>query len=127
MFRIEEHTMKRKYSASFFLLGLLQTAIRYVFILLIGLFFLIIGYFGIKIFRSIGTAALIFYALLCIVEQLKIRSLSLKQSGNPEFNEFMNSILGIRNHDENDPPTFDELMKRKIEASKENDDSDHVE
>jgi len=114
--------MKRKYSLSMFLLGLMQTAIRYIFLLLVGVLFLIIGYFGIKVFNSIGIAAIIFYALLCIVEQLKIRSMSLKQSDNQEFNRFMDSILGIRNNDDKDPANLEELIKREIDPSGNDDD-----
>ena len=113
--------MKRKYSLSMFLLGLLQTAIRYFLLLLIGIVFLIVGNFGIKVLKSMGLATILFYTILCFVEQLKIRSMSLKQSDNQEFNEIMDSILGIRSNNDEDPVSFEELIKRKNDPSNKDD------
>jgi hypothetical protein len=93
--------MKRKYPMSIFIIGIIQNLVKYVFIGLVGVLFLIIGFFGNDIFITIGRIILICYFILCVMEQFIIRSASLKESSNPEFNEFMDAAFGIDNQDEN--------------------------
>lgn len=92
--------MKRKYPMSFFIMGILQNLVRYAFIGLIGALFLIIGTFGADICKTIGIIIFICYFLLCFIEQFIIRFVSLKESNNPEFNEFMDGAFGVSNQDE---------------------------
>lgn len=103
--------MKRKYSVSFFLLGILQNLIRYFLIGLIGLIFLIIGVIGVPVCKIIGTIVLACYLLLSIIEQFVIRSASLKESDNPEFNQFMDAAFGVNNQDENALSSHEKIAK----------------
>lgn len=107
--------MKRKYPVSYFILGVFQNFVRYFLIGLIGIVLLVIGFIGVHICKIVGTIVLLCYVLLCIIEQLFIRSASLKQSDNPEFNQIMDSLFGVENHDENNSSFF-EILEDKMKA-----------
>ena len=93
--------MERKYPVSFFFLGVFQNCIQYFFLGLIGLILLIIGVIGVHICKIIGVIVLVCYFSLCIIKQLFIRSASLKESDNTEYNKFMDGAFGENKHDEN--------------------------
>lgn len=92
--------MRRKYPIWFFLFGLLQNMTRYILIGLTGIVLWIIGLFGVDICKTIGAIVLGIYLLICIVEQFIIRSATLKESDNPELNEFFDQAFGIENQEQ---------------------------
>lgn len=93
--------MKRKYPLSFFLFGILQNLIRYLFIGFIGLVLLVVGFFGVHFCKIIGAIVIICYFLQCIIEQFLIRFAALKESDNAEFNNFMDNAFGNNDCDNN--------------------------
>lgn len=115
--------MKRKYPMSFFVIGIMQNLVKYVLIGLIGALFLIIGFFGTDMCITIGIIVLICYFLLCVIEQFIIRSSILKESSSPEFNEFMDSVFGVNNQDENTLSSHQKIInivEEKIKSQSSN-------
>lgn len=102
--------MNRKYPMSFFIIGLLQNLVKYAFIGLISAILLIIGFLGVDICKIIGTIILAVYFLLCVIEQIFIRSAIIKESDNPEFNKFMDQAFGF-NDDDNAISTHQKIVK----------------
>lgn len=118
--------MKRKYPVSFFLLGILHNLIRYLLIGIIGLVLLVIGFFGVNICKIIGAIVIICYFLQCIIEQFFIRSTILKESDNPEFNNFMDNAFGNNDYDKNTFSSSEKIIKMVEDKIKsENIDSDN--
>jgi hypothetical protein len=115
--------MKRKYPTSFFVIGIMQNLVKYVFISLIGALFLIIGFLGTDMCITIGIIILICYFLLCVIEQFIIRSAILKESNSPEFNEFMDGAFGVNNQDENTLSSHQKIInivEEKIKSQSSN-------
>jgi hypothetical protein len=107
---VEVDVMKRKYPFTFFILGVFQNMIRYFLIGFIGFVILIIGVIGVPICKIVGLFVVTIYLLLCIIEQLFIRSISLKESNNQEFNQFMDAAFGV-NNDENALSAHERIIK----------------
>jgi len=103
--------MKRRYSNYFFLHGVIQNLIRYLIIGITGLVLLIIGLVYIPICKIIGLIVLAIYLLLSVIEQFSIRSESLKESDNPEFNQFMDVAFGLNKQDENGLSSHERIIK----------------
>jgi len=82
-------------------MGLLQSMIRYLLIGLIGIVLWIFGLSGIEICKLFSVIVLAGYFLLCVVEQIIMRSVSLEDSDNPELNEFRDIAFGVKNKNEN--------------------------
>ncbi len=115
--------MKRKYPMYFFIMGIIQNLVKYVFIGLIGVIFLIVGLFGPDICKTIGSIILTVYFLICVIEQFFIRSAILKESDNPEFNELMDETFGINNNDQNDLSAQQKIIKSVEERIKSQDEN----
>lgn len=114
--------MNRKYPASIFFMGLLLNLAKYLLIGLIGVIFLIIGFFGVDICKIIGIIIIVVYLLLCLIEQIMIRSASLKESRNPEFNEFMNSAFGVNDQEDKNLSNIQRIkniIEEKIKSQKD--------
>lgn len=92
--------MERKYPVSFFVMGILLNLVKYIFIGLVGTIFLIIGFSGVNICKTIGIVILTGYLVLCVIEQLINRSTILKESNNSELNEFLDHAFGVNKQDE---------------------------
>lgn len=101
--------MKRKYPITFFVLGVFLNLIRYFLICLIGLVIIIIGIISFPICKTIGLAIIAFYLLLSIIDQLFIRSASLNESDDQEFNQFMDAAFGV--DDDNALSAHERVMK----------------
>ncbi len=113
--------MKRKYPVAFFILGLFQNMIRYFWILLIALVFIIIGAVGKNICLYIGLGVLVLYLLICLIEQLILRRTALNRSGNPAFDEIMDAILGGGSREDID----NAINKHAVKVEPESDVSDN--
>lgn len=102
--------MKRKYPILFFIMGLLQSMIRYFLIGLIGIVLWIFGLFGIEICKLFSVIVLAGYFLLCVAEQIIMRSVSLGDSDNPELNEFRDIAFGVKNKNENNKSAQERIV-----------------
>ena len=111
--------MKRKYPFTFFILGVFENMIRYLFIGFIGLVLLIVGVIGVPVCKIVGLFVVTIYLLLSIIEQLFIRSISLKESNNQAFNQFMDAAFGVDN-DEDALSTHERIIKTVEDKIKRN-------
>ena len=102
---------EKKVPCFLFPFGVIQNLIRCFLIGLIGLVLLIIGAIWVPICKIIGITILACYILLSIIKQCFIRAASLKESDNPEFDQFMDAAFGVNNPDENASSTRERIMK----------------
>lgn len=115
--------MKRKYPLSFFIYGVFLNAIQNFIIALIGLIFIVIGLFGVYVCKVIGTVVLLSYLPYCIIKQIYIRHMSLKERDDPGFNEFMDKAFGVENNDEYGKSPEERIRNIVYEKIKSQDDN----
>lgn len=85
--------MERKYPISLFVMGLLLNFGKFIWIGLIGGVFLLIGFFGNDICRTIGVAVLGLYVLICLIQQIIYVITFYQTSDNPDMNSFLDTAF----------------------------------
>ena len=102
---------KRKYSISLFISGLLTDIIfRYFFLFVPSFILIILGIFN-EYCLIIGLAILIIDLITSFIDQLKIMNAFMKDSDNPDFQEFQDALSQGGDWKENLRKLFDERIK----------------
>lgn len=82
----------RKYPTSLFIIGFIMNIFfRFFWLFVPAVALLIVGIFA-KPCLYIGLALLILDVILSLIEQIKIRNTFLKDSDNPDFQEFQDAL-----------------------------------
>lgn len=81
--------MKRRYPISLFLMGLLLNLGKFIWIALIGIVFLVIGFMGNSVCTTIGVVIMILYVLICLIQQIVYVVVFYQKGDNAEFNSFL--------------------------------------
>ena len=83
---------KRKYPLTLFIIGFLMNVVcRYTFLLFLSFVLLVVGFF-VPPCRYLGAVALSLDLILSFIEQMIIRATFLKDSDNPDFKDFQNTM-----------------------------------
>lgn len=91
--------MKRKVPVSFTVVGFIMSLMRYSFILILALIFIIIGLLGPKPMVTAGLALLVVYVCACVAEQISMLVTAKRKSQNESFNEIMDQFYGVEDTD----------------------------
>lgn len=84
---------KRKYPASLFVIGLITNAVFHFFYLFIPALILIFVGIWVKKCLYVGLGLLLLDILLSLIEQLRLRHVSVSDTDNPDFAAFQDALF----------------------------------
>ncbi len=85
---------KRQYPLSLFIGGVILNLIKTFYMLILIVILFIIGAFGLKAFTNAALILLALDLIWAIALQIRYRSILLKDSDNPEYNDILDQCFG---------------------------------